>query len=151
MRRLRPRRGTAGRGRVRAPRYGGRRARRIARGSQINERYLEEGGRSDEAPAAAVSRRVRPIAMATLATAAGLLTPALGLGSGADIPPPLAVAVIGGLMASTAVTLLVVPVVVRAVAPRDLAALVPLGAFRNAKRQREQQIRITTQRTVEFR
>ncbi len=56
-------------------------------------------------------RRLRPILMTTATTLLGLLPLALGIGEGADAQAPLARAVIGGLFASTAITLLVVPVV----------------------------------------
>ncbi|HEX2714903.1 MAG TPA: efflux RND transporter permease subunit, partial [Candidatus Acidoferrales bacterium] len=64
----------------------------------------------DEALVAAGRIRVRPILMTTLATLFGLLPLALGLGSGAEIQKPLALAVIGGLLLSTFITLLVMPV-----------------------------------------
>jgi HAE1 family hydrophobic/amphiphilic exporter-1 len=48
--------------------------------------------------------------MTTLATLFGLLPLALGLGSGAELQKPLALAVIGGLLLSTFITLLVMPV-----------------------------------------
>jgi CzcA family heavy metal efflux pump len=54
--------------------------------------------------------RVRPILMTTLATLFGLLPLALGLGSGAELQKPLALAVIGGLTLSTFITLLLMPV-----------------------------------------
>jgi len=54
--------------------------------------------------------RVRPILMTTLCTLFGLLPLALGLGSGAELQKPLALAVIGGLSISTFITLLVMPV-----------------------------------------
>jgi multidrug efflux pump subunit AcrB len=54
--------------------------------------------------------RVRPILMTTLATLFGLFPLALGLGSGAELQKPLALAVIGGLLLSTFITLLVMPV-----------------------------------------
>ena len=63
----------------------------------------------DEALAAAGRIRVRPILMTTLATLFGLLPLALGLGSGAELQKPLALAVIGGLLLSTFITLLVMP------------------------------------------
>ena len=63
-----------------------------------------------EALVAAVKIRVRPILMTTLATLFGLLPLALGIGSGAELQRPLALAVIGGLLLSTFLTLLVMPV-----------------------------------------
>ena len=47
--------------------------------------------------------------MTTLCTLAGLLPLALGLGPGAELQRPLAVAVIGGLTLSTLVTLVLLP------------------------------------------
>ena len=54
--------------------------------------------------------RLRPILMTTVYTLAGLVPLSLGLGAGAELQRPLALAVIGGLVVSTLVTLLVVPV-----------------------------------------
>ncbi|MHB8412307.1 MAG: efflux RND transporter permease subunit [Candidatus Acidiferrales bacterium] len=54
--------------------------------------------------------RIRPILMTTLATLFGLLPLALGLGAGAELQKPLALAVIGGLLLSTFITLLLMPV-----------------------------------------
>ncbi|MEX2466307.1 MAG: efflux RND transporter permease subunit [Gemmatimonadota bacterium] len=55
--------------------------------------------------------RLRPIVMTTATTVLGLVPMALGIGRGADLRAPLAVAVIGGLVFATALTLIVVPVV----------------------------------------
>ena len=55
--------------------------------------------------------RLRPILMTTLTTTLGLLPLALGLGSGAEIQAPLARVVIGGLVASSLITLILIPVV----------------------------------------
>ncbi len=63
-----------------------------------------------EALVAAGKIRMRPILMTTLATLFGLLPLALGIGSGAELQKPLALAVIGGLLLSTFITLLVMPV-----------------------------------------
>jgi CzcA family heavy metal efflux pump len=57
----------------------------------------------------AAQLRLRPILMTTLCTLFGLLPLALGLGAGAEMHKPLAIAVIGGLTLSTAGTLFVVP------------------------------------------
>jgi len=54
--------------------------------------------------------RVRPILMTTLCTLFGLLPLALGIGSGAELQKPLAIAVIGGLSLSMLVTLVIMPV-----------------------------------------
>jgi HAE1 family hydrophobic/amphiphilic exporter-1 len=59
----------------------------------------------------ACRERARPIIMTTLAMQAGMLPTALGLGAGAEFRQPMAVAVIGGLLTSTALSLVLVPVV----------------------------------------
>ncbi|MEC7882272.1 MAG: efflux RND transporter permease subunit, partial [Verrucomicrobiota bacterium] len=55
--------------------------------------------------------RLRPILMTTATTVLGLLPMALGLGDGAEIRTPMAVAVISGLLTSTMLTLLVIPTI----------------------------------------
>ena len=55
--------------------------------------------------------RLRPILMTTLALIAGMIPVALGYGEGADFRAPLGRAVIGGVIASTVLTLLVIPTV----------------------------------------
>jgi HAE1 family hydrophobic/amphiphilic exporter-1 len=55
--------------------------------------------------------RLRPIVMTTVTTVLGLTPMALGIGRGADLRAPLAIAVIGGLLVATLLTLIVVPVV----------------------------------------
>ena len=59
----------------------------------------------------ACRERARPIVMTTLAMQAGMLPTALGLGAGAEFRQPMAIAVIGGLLTSTALSLVLVPVV----------------------------------------
>jgi hydrophobe/amphiphile efflux-1 (HAE1) family protein len=54
-------------------------------------------------------RRLRPILMTSVATLMAAIPPALGLGSGSEVRTPMAIAVIGGLALSTALSLLVVP------------------------------------------
>lgn len=56
------------------------------------------------------SIRLRPILMTTGATVLGMLPIALGLGAGSELRAPMAVAIIGGLITSTLLSLLVVPV-----------------------------------------
>jgi HAE1 family hydrophobic/amphiphilic exporter-1 len=73
---------------------------------------LVQGGMSvREALAEAGRRRLRPILMTSLTTILGLLPLALGIGEGADAQAPLARAVIGGLSASTLITLVLIPAV----------------------------------------
>ena len=55
--------------------------------------------------------RLRPILMTTATTVLGLLPMALGLGDGAEIRTPMAIAVISGLLTSTFLTLLVIPTI----------------------------------------
>ena len=64
-----------------------------------------------EAVSEAGRRRLRPILMTTATTILGLLPLALGVGEGAEMQAPLARAVIGGLTASTLITLVLIPVV----------------------------------------
>jgi multidrug efflux pump subunit AcrB len=70
----------------------------MARGRDAVEALIEAG-----------SVRLRPILMTTLCTLFGLLPLALGLGPGAEMQKPLAIAVIGGLSVSTVITLIFVP------------------------------------------
>jgi multidrug efflux pump subunit AcrB len=73
------------------------------------ESLWEQGLTLEAALVEAGSIRVRPILMTTLATVAGLAPLAFGIGAGAEIQRPLAIAVVGGLLVSTAVSLLVTP------------------------------------------
>jgi HAE1 family hydrophobic/amphiphilic exporter-1 len=57
------------------------------------------------------SRRLRPIMMTTLTTVLGLIPLAIGLGEGGEAQAPLARVVIGGLLSSTVITLVLIPVV----------------------------------------
>ena len=63
----------------------------------------------DEAIVQAGSVRLRPILMTTATTVLGLTPMALGLGDGAEIRTPMAIAVISGLISSTVLTLVVIP------------------------------------------
>lgn len=69
----------------------------------------EHGEPLVEAVVNAGRTRLRPILMTTLATVLGLIPMALGIGEGSESNVPLARAVIGGLVVSTALTLLLVP------------------------------------------
>jgi HAE1 family hydrophobic/amphiphilic exporter-1 len=69
----------------------------------------QRGMAPEEAIVTAGAVRLRPILMTTATTVLGLLPMALGLGDGAEIRTPMAIAVISGLVASTVLTLLVIP------------------------------------------
>jgi HAE1 family hydrophobic/amphiphilic exporter-1 len=70
-----------------------------------------EGMSQHEALIEACRERARPIVMTTLAMMAGMLPTALALEKGAEFRQPMAVAVIGGLITSTVLSLVLVPVV----------------------------------------
>jgi multidrug efflux pump subunit AcrB len=57
----------------------------------------------------AARKRVRPIVMTTVAMSAGMLPIALGIGADAEKRAPMAIAVIGGLVSSTVLSLVYVP------------------------------------------
>ena len=71
------------------------------------------GGAAGAADAAAdaAARRLRPILMTSLAMTAGMIPMALGVGEGGDQTAPLGRAVIGGVLAATGTTLLILPAV----------------------------------------
>jgi hydrophobe/amphiphile efflux-1 (HAE1) family protein len=69
----------------------------------------EEGLNAHDAMLRAGPIRLRPILMTAVATLMAAIPPALGLGSGSEIRTPMAIAVIGGLIVSTVLSLLVVP------------------------------------------
>jgi len=71
----------------------------------------ERGSDRTEALVDAGELRLRPIVMTTLAMIFGMLPTALALGAGSEFRAPMAHAVIGGLITSTLLTLVVVPVV----------------------------------------
>jgi CzcA family heavy metal efflux pump len=73
------------------------------------ERERERGIAPIEAVYDAARVRLRPILMTTLCTLFGLVPLALGIGAGAELQRPLALAVIGGLALSTAITLYLIP------------------------------------------
>ena len=71
----------------------------------------DHGMSRTEALVDACSKRAQPIIMTTIAMGAGMMPIALGLGVDPSFRSPMAVAVIGGLVTSTFLSLLVVPVV----------------------------------------
>ena len=68
-----------------------------------------EGMDREDALMAAGRSRLRPILMTTFALIAGMMPVAIGLGEGGDFYRPLAIAIIGGTLTATMLTLLVVP------------------------------------------
>ncbi|MEE4303602.1 MAG: efflux RND transporter permease subunit [Wenzhouxiangella sp.] len=75
----------------------------------LANQFREQGQGVDEALRNACPVRLRPVLMTSFTVILALLPPALGLGAGADTNGPLAVAVIGGMLSSTLLTLVVVP------------------------------------------
>src|SRR5207247_10674646 len=68
-----------------------------------------EGKKPDEASIATGMKRARPIVMTTIAMAAGMMPSALAFGAGGEFRSPMALAVIGGLIFSTILSLVFVP------------------------------------------
>jgi hypothetical protein len=58
---------------------------------------------------AAGRKRLRPIIMTTFALIAGMMPVAIGIGEGSEFYRPMAVAIIGGTITSTLLTLLIIP------------------------------------------
>jgi len=76
-------------------------------GNQLRER----GQSLFDAVAEAATIRLRPILMTSFSTVLGILPIAIGLGAGAEARRPLGIAVVGGMLLSTFLTLVLVPVV----------------------------------------
>lgn len=70
----------------------------------------EKGADKIEAIMEGGTSRLRPILMTTLTTTLGLLPLAIGFGDGAELRAPMGITVIGGLLVSTLLTLVVIPV-----------------------------------------
>ena len=76
-----------------------------------DQKYRAEGAAPEEAMMLAGERRLRPIMMTALATVAGMLPLSLAWGAGSQMLQPLAIAVIGGVLASMVLSLVVTPAV----------------------------------------
>lgn len=74
-------------------------------------KFREMGLPAEQAMLQASRRRLRPIVMTALATVAGMLPLAFAWGAGAQMLQPLAIAVIGGVLISMALSLIVTPMV----------------------------------------
>lgn len=74
------------------------------------KRLRAEGFARGDAIVEAGAQRLRPIVMTTAATILGMLPIALGFGAGAELRSPMAVTIIGGLISSTLLSLVVVPI-----------------------------------------
>jgi multidrug efflux pump subunit AcrB len=90
------------------------------------ERSRRDGETSAAAAIEAARSRLRPILMTSCAMVAGMIPMALGIAEGGEQVAPLGRAVIGGLAAATATTLLVLPAVFTIVQGRSAAASVSL-------------------------
>jgi hydrophobic/amphiphilic exporter-1 (mainly G- bacteria), HAE1 family len=77
----------------------------------LTNQMREKGSSIDNALRVACPIRLRPVLMTSLTVILALLPAALGLGAGAETNGPLAIAVIGGMVSSTLLTLIVVPAV----------------------------------------
>jgi CzcA family heavy metal efflux pump len=76
-----------------------------------DQKFRAEGSSPRDAMVEAGARRLRPIMMTALATAAGMAPLSLAIGAGSQMLQPLAIAVIGGVVASMALSLVVTPAV----------------------------------------
>jgi HAE1 family hydrophobic/amphiphilic exporter-1 len=81
---------------------------------------IREGKSREDGIREAASTRFRPIIMTTLAMVAGMLPLALGLEPGTSTRASLAIVVIGGLLSSLVLTLFIVPIMYRWIAPKQL-------------------------------
>ncbi len=76
-----------------------------------DQKFRADGAPPEEAMMLAGERRLRPIMMTALATVAGMLPLSLAWGAGSQMLEPLAIAVIGGILASMVLSLVVTPAV----------------------------------------
>jgi CzcA family heavy metal efflux pump len=84
-----------------------------------DQKFRAEGVPAEESMIRAGERRLRPIMMTALATVAGMFPLALAIGAGSQMLQPLAIAVIGGILASMVLSLVVTPAVRFYVGGRD--------------------------------
>ncbi len=84
-----------------------------------DQKFRSEGTSAREAMVEAGERRLRPILMTALATMAGMIPLSLAIGAGSQMLQPLAIAVIGGVLASLVLSLVVTPAVHYYLSGRD--------------------------------
>ncbi|TQV82909.1 efflux RND transporter permease subunit [Aliikangiella coralliicola] len=77
----------------------------------------------------AAESRLRPILMTTLTTTLGMIPLAIGIGEGTEIRAPMAITVIGGLLASTLLTLIVIPVMYQILDRKDYSKIVEVNSI----------------------
>lgn len=82
-------------------------------------RAIKDGKSIDDALLEAGEKRLRPILMTTFAMIGAMIPLAFGSGAGHESNAPMALAIIGGLMSSTILTLLVVPAIYKFMYPLD--------------------------------
>ncbi|MGI8989502.1 MAG: efflux RND transporter permease subunit, partial [Bryobacteraceae bacterium] len=84
-----------------------------------DQKFRAEGSSARDAMIEAGERRLRPILMTALATIAGMIPLSLAIGAGSQMLQPLAIAVIGGILASMVLSLIVTPAVHYYLSDRD--------------------------------
>jgi CzcA family heavy metal efflux pump len=84
-----------------------------------DQRFRAEGSSAKDAMIEAGERRLRPILMTAMATVAGMIPLSLAIGAGSQMLQPLAIAVIGGIIASMVLSLIVTPAVHYYLSGRD--------------------------------
>lgn len=109
----------------------------------INQYRRDVGLGLDKAIELGALNRVRPVVMTALATILALMPMALGVtGHGGFISQPLAVAVVGGLLSSTVLTLVVLPVLYRLAEARgERRRLAEQSRIEQARAEQERQLR----------
>jgi HAE1 family hydrophobic/amphiphilic exporter-1 len=75
----------------------------------LTNQLREKGASINDALSEACPIRLRPVLMTSLTIILALLPAAIGLGAGSETNKPLSVAIIGGMISSTLLTLVVVP------------------------------------------
>ncbi|MGE0269387.1 MAG: efflux RND transporter permease subunit [Candidatus Omnitrophota bacterium] len=89
------------------------------------KRLREDGKHLDEAVSQGALTRLRPVLMTALVASLGFVPMALATGRGAEVQRPLATVVIGGIISSTILTLVVLPVLYRMFHRKDIKAQDP--------------------------